>query len=133
MDRPALTLVKSDGLPDWFTIEWAVHDHRGWVEEIHDEFGGYLSWCYSGRPADADIEGTSAEMRAIAEAIEKGESAEFRRCAAIKTDQGYQLYSPRNSRTPYEASQEQAAHLAEEIRRVLKEVTDAGSDRSPSE
>lgn len=111
----ALTLRKSDSLDDWYVIEWAEHENRGWIERT--EYGGAFRW--SGRVSDADVEGTANEMRAIADAIEAGRSESFRRCAAHVCERGYQLSSPRNSQREALISHEQARHLASEIRRVL--------------
>lgn len=123
MSRP-LTLVKGEGIPDWYSIEWAEHENRYWTEERDAGGYPYYALCYSGRPSDACIEGTSAEMAAIATAIEQGGSVSFRRCEAISLDNGsYGLSSPRNSQFPAIVTKEQAQHLAAEIRRVLREQT----------
>jgi hypothetical protein len=116
--RP-ITLVRSGGLPDWFTVEWAEHENQHWVEPLGP---GSAALRYSGRVADADVEGTSSEMAAIADAIENGGSVTFRRCAAVALGDGrYSLFSPRNSQPEGAAviTPEQARHLAAEIRRVL--------------
>jgi hypothetical protein len=88
-----LTLRKSDWLDDWYVIERAEHDGRTWLEPIP----GGLAFMCSARLGDADIEGTAAEMLAIADAIETNRSVSFRRCAARREGTGYLLGSPRNS------------------------------------
>jgi hypothetical protein len=118
MER-ALTLVKCDGMPDWFSIEWARHANRHWLEP-DSEMPNVVHCRYSGRPSDADVEGTADEMAAIASAIETNASTSFHRCAARRVDDGYELSSPRNSQQPAHISFAQAAHLAGEIRRVLQ-------------
>lgn len=85
-----LTVRKSDFLDDW----WVVQPCLG----------------------NADIEGPSAEMLAIAAAIETGTSASFMRCAATHTQTVYLVCSPRNSTEPTEISHDDARALAAEIR-----------------
>ncbi len=113
-----ITLCKLEGLPDWYSIEWAEHENRVWTKPIP----GGLALMYSGRICDADVEGTSHEMLAIADAIDNRLSVSFRRCEARNIQVGYALSSPRNSRVAAAISYEQAAHLATEIRRVLAVV-----------
>lgn len=59
----------------------------------------------------AVVEGTFAEWAEIADAIQRGDSKRFTRCAAVReADGGYRLFSPRNSQdveawmTPDEAA-----------------------------
>lgn len=95
-------LVKCDVLGDWYTLERAEHDGREWVEENGEEriaYGPVNMWCRSARLEKYTcVEGTAAEWRAIAAAIEANDSAEFRRCAAERTEHGYLFYSPRNTK-----------------------------------
>ncbi len=105
-------VVPAKSLTDWWLIERAEHDGREWIEET--AWGG--SYRRSARLGSADIEGTSAEMLALAEAIEKGESAYFKRCAAERMAHGYLLSSPRNSDAPTLVSFEHARALAADIR-----------------
>ena len=92
--RRALALRKSDLADDWFVIEWAQHARRLELREIP---GGHALWS-SARMSDADVEGTGAEMRAIAEAILAGGGAQFRRCAAdVDHGDAVRVWSPRNS------------------------------------
>lgn len=70
----------------------------------------------------ADIEGDREEWTQIATALERGESISFKRCAAARTADGWELSSPRNSVTPTKITREQGTLLAAEIRRVLTEA-----------
>jgi hypothetical protein len=88
-----IACVKSESLDDWWLIERAQHDGAMWLEPCR----GGASLMTSARITNADIEGTSDEMLAIAHAIEQGESISFRRCAAVRVGLGYALSSPRNS------------------------------------
>lgn len=116
MER-ALTLRASEGGGDWFVIEWAEHEHRYGLKMLSP---GCMAMTWTGRVADADVEGTAAEMAAIATAIERGESANFYRCEAqAQLDGSYLLSSPRNSQEPARISAAQARHLAAEIRKAL--------------
>jgi len=108
-------LSKCDSIDNWWLIERAEHDGRRWFERT--EFGAALR-C-SSRLGNADIEGTGEEMLAIASAIERGESEDFRRCAAERTSDGYLMSSPRNSLEPTLISHEEAADLAADIRRKV--------------
>ena len=76
MDRQ-LTLRKSEWLDDWYVVEWAEHDGREWMEPT--TWGA--SFQRSARVSDAEVEGTRAEMLALAEALEAGKNESFRRCA----------------------------------------------------
>jgi hypothetical protein len=119
MSERALALVKSD-LADWYTIEWAEHEQRGWLERTGPSS---LSYRWSGRVSDADVEGTAAEMLAIAEAIERRGSVSFKRCAARRVENTYALSSPRNSQDPGVISWAQAQQLAATIRTTLDQVS----------
>lgn len=88
-----LTLVEDDG---WFTIEKAEHENEHRL--IPDAYGASL-W-YSGRIADADVEGTAEHMLAIAQAIIEKRDHDERRCAVemLMDCKSVAFYSPRNSR-----------------------------------
>ncbi len=125
-DDRAVTLAKSDGLSDWYAIEWAEHPNKHWMERASSDFWPeaiYHHLCYSGRIGDCCIEGTAAEMLAIAEAIERGKDASFKRCAVWPVPGGFSLCSPRNSQQDAQITDAQAKHLAAEIRRVVGEGT----------
>jgi len=98
---------------DWYTIERKEHDGRTWMEPFPE--GGGASLMLSARPSDACIEGPKEEMLEIASAITKGESVSFKRCAARKVGDTYELLSPRNSQTPAVLTLEEAAELADDI------------------
>ena len=108
--------VKSDVMDDWWVIERAEHDGRGWLEPT--EYGGMSFQC-SSRISDADIEGYGVEMLAIADAIEKGERASFKRCAVAPVEGGFKLWSPRNSQRPGVITKERAIDLAADIRKKV--------------
>jgi len=112
---PAVVCIKSDNLPDWYTIELAVHENKRWMEPT--DYGAKL--MYSGRISDACVEGTSEEMLAIAAAIKTRQSVSFRRCEADHVDNGYLLSSPRNSQEPGFISFSEADALAESITSVV--------------
>lgn len=119
-DRP-MTLVKSEGLDDWYTIEWAEHEHTHGFVRLSETGSAY--W-HSGRVCNACVEGPAEHMAGIAHAIETYGNFEERRCAVVQTINGrVALFSPRNSLREHIASDEAAQHLAREIRRVLAEAT----------
>lgn len=110
-----LTLRES-GLDDWYVIELAEHDGRTWLER--DGNGCYGLRC-SSRMSDADVEGTAAEMLAIANAIDARGHVSFKRCAVRWTDAHAEFWSPRNSQRRGIVSHDDARLLAEEIRAKL--------------
>jgi len=114
-----LTLRKSEWLDDWYVIERVHHDGRTWLEPM--EGGGVALMC-SSRLGNADIEGTSDHMRALAAAIDRHERESFKRCAVQPVEGGWHIWSPRNSIDPSIISDAQAQQLAGEIRRVLAEM-----------
>jgi len=75
-----------------------------------------------GRITDADVEGSGAEMLAIARAIEKRGRDDFKRCAVNAHMEPVLLWSPRNSQEHAEIALEVADQLAREIRAKLKVV-----------
>jgi hypothetical protein len=107
-------LVRSDDMPDWYTLERRHHDHV--YSLVKTEYGNALA--YSGRLGNACIEGHAHEWRMIANAIDRDESADFKRCAAIRTKDGYEFSSPRNS-TATLLTVECAQRIAAEIKQVL--------------
>lgn len=125
-----IALVKSDSLGDWYTIEKAEHENRHWMASV--DIGGYpcMSLMYSGRISDACVEGTAAEMLAIAEAIERREEESFKRCAVDARTDRVEFWSPRNSQRHGIVSREAADELAAQIRRELGSVQSAGAGQS---
>jgi hypothetical protein len=117
-------LVQSDEMDNWFTIERLEHAGRHWMEPVGENG---MKLMMSARPSDACIEGTAFEMRAIAIAINKGECARFKRCAAVFINlhdsqfmesgagEHYSLYSPRNSTIVARLTIEEAKELAADI------------------
>lgn len=125
------TLIKSD-LPDWYTIEHEEHDHTSWFDETFIENGEgkrvpYYSFRHSGRITKCDIEGSSAEMREIMEAIKSGKGASFKRCEAepIRNNGGvligFNVCSPRNDYEAEFITLDEANYLAKNMERVLAE------------
>lgn len=106
-----LTLT-AGSFEDWYLIERAEHDGRRWLEPT--DFG--LRLMLSARISDADVEGTSAEMRALGKAIEARGRASFKRCAVRVEGDRVFFRSPRNSQTEGECSLAEADALAAEIR-----------------
>lgn len=111
-----LTLTKSDFLDDWYLIERAEHDGRSWLEPIGPNATALR--C-SSRFSDADVEGTGAEMLAIADAIERRDRVSFKRCAVNARADPVTFCSPRNSRTDGECSLAEADELVALIRASL--------------
>lgn len=112
-----LVCNKSDWLEDWYVIECAQHDGRSWLEP-HE---GGLSFQCSERISNACVEGTLAEMKALATAIEARGRATFDRCAVrIDGDRAF-FRSPRNSTRDGECSYSEALELAQQINAI--EVT----------
>ena len=117
---------------NYWTIERAEHDGRNWMQPLGPHSSAYCLSSRLGEPSaepnmhnNADIEGDSYEMMAIAKAIENGlafgpghQSAQvsFRRCEAVVTEEGVELMSPRNMRFPVVISHANAKALAEDIR-----------------
>jgi glycine/D-amino acid oxidase-like deaminating enzyme len=110
LDVP-LTVTKSDWLDDWYIIKRAKHDGRNWVER-RDGHGALM--C-SSRINNADIEGTRAEMLALAKAIKAGGSASFWRCGVTTTPDGVLMCSPRNSTDSTLVATARAMELADQI------------------
>lgn len=107
--------VKHDSMNDWYTIERAEHDGRHWLEPVD---GGH-TLMYSGRIADADVEGDGDEMLSIAKAIEDRTSFGANRCAVRVSGNTVALWSPRNSRNPGHIPLSAADKLAASIRSVV--------------
>lgn len=119
-----LTLVKCEGMDDWYTIERAEHDGREWLESTGPNTKSFMR---SARISDACVEGYSSEMLALAEAIEKRECESFKRCAVDATSDRVEFWSPRNSQRPGIASWAEADELAALIRTTLAPVPLAGT------
>lgn len=112
------TVVRNeDSEWDWWTIERAEHDGREWWEPT--EYGSRLMTSARLSP-EACIEGTSADMLAIAAAIEQGASYDAPRCAVRTIANGVELESPRNSDYLVLITQERARELAADIRAKVK-------------
>lgn len=106
-----IKLVKSDSLPDWYTIERAVHENKDWWEPT--QYGS--AYQHSGRISDACVEGSLEEMKLIAKAIRARAKFEARRCAVhIENNRAF-FCSPRNSRKNASVPLEFADQLAEQI------------------
>lgn len=93
-----LTLRKSNSLDDWYVIERLHHDGNEWLKPIPHG----MAFCRSARFSDnADVEGTGAEMLAIASAIKQRKDESFKRCSVTFLEDGAVAFeSPRNSEEP---------------------------------
>lgn len=125
-DLPELTLVKSDSLDDWYTIERKDHENR--IDFIPTEYGASL-W-FSGRISDADVEGTSQEMLDIADAILSKSRVSHHRCAVIHEGNRVLFNSPRNSLQMGVTSPEHAVSLAMEIKGKFKSLSNSTKELS---
>jgi hypothetical protein len=112
-----LTIKKTDVIEDWYLIERAEHDGREWIEETGPHSSALR--C-SARFSDADVEGRSREMLAIAAAIEARGEAVFGRCAVDATGETVRFWSPRNSREDGLVTREEADDLARQVRTLLE-------------
>lgn len=112
-----LTMRKYDTIDDWYIIERAEHDGREWMEET-----GPNSFALrrSSRITEADVEGHSYEMKAIAKAIRARRYETFKRCGVDARTSPVRFWSPRNSGyTRGECSVEEADALAAMIEATL--------------
>ena len=100
---------------DWWTIERAEHEDKHWMRKT--EYGQAL--MYSGRIADACVEGDSGDMREIAKGILTGEGYHGGRCCVeIEGDLAF-FHSPRNSQDRGSVSLDVAKALAKQIAKEL--------------
>lgn len=111
-----LTIRKCENMGDWYVIEREEHDGREWLEQTGPNSAALR--C-SSRFSDADVEGTSFEMLAIADAITARSGAHFKRCAVRATGEDVEFWSPRNSQTHGWCTIAEARALAEEIRATV--------------
>lgn len=108
------------GMDDWHTITKAEHEG---VTEVRWSGGHGRLYC-SDRVSDACVEGTRAEMVAIANGIKARTPVSFRRCA-VSFDDGMEhalFRSPRNSSRPGMVPIARAVELADAI------LADTGGD-----
>lgn len=111
----ALTIRKSHFTDDWYLIERAKHDGREWLEKYDDG----ATFMHSARISNADIEGTSDEMLAVANAIETRDEFRAKRCAVKVVGDRVLLWSPRNSRKAASVPLAVADALVAQIRATL--------------
>lgn len=112
-----LTLKHHEDMGDWYVIERAEHDGRGWLEPIGLNASSFQ--C-SSRFSDADVEGTGAHMLEIAEAIEQGKSYYAKRCSVRISGGAAYFESPRNSRKEGWCTLAEAQDLARLIRETVR-------------
>lgn len=111
-----LTIRKCEHIENWYVIERAEHDGRAWMEPMGP---GAMALRLSARFSDADVEGTGAEMLAIADAIERRTRASFKRCMVDASTEPVRFASPRNSQRDGECSLAEAVELARSIRSTV--------------
>lgn len=111
----------SEVMGDWWVLERESHDGRDWIEPTGPNSGGLR--CSSRLDPSADVEGPAEQWLSIAEALENGQDAFFKRCAVRWKDGLASITSPRNSSRDAWVTQATARHLASEIRRKLKGTT----------
>lgn len=117
MDPIKLTLRKADDSDwDWWIIERAEHDGRSWMERTGPNS---MSLRCSSRFSDADVEGDSGEMRAIARAIQERGSFSAKRCSVEVAGDEVRFCSPRNSSVDGVTDLACADALAEMIEKTL--------------
>ncbi len=110
-----VVLVTGD-MDDWYTIEWAEHEGEHGLGQVAP---GVVGLTYTGRVSDACVEGSAAEMRALAAAIERRGHASFKRCGVrVEGDQVF-VWSPRNSTREGVISLAAADDLVTQIRAQL--------------
>jgi hypothetical protein len=111
----------SDDIRD---LDLALHCNQScWLDDWW-----VIETSYGGRLGTADVEGTAAEMRDLARAIERRERASAKRCAAAVTPEGVLLWSPRNSIGFVRVPLARADALAAEIRRAVGDAPAAAPE-----
>lgn len=100
---------------DWYKIERVNHDGRRWHQPMKYGLHGIQLMTSARLSPEADIEGTAAEMQAIALAI--GEHSTFwtDRCAVKCEGEVVEIWSPKNSEEPFRISYARAQALATQI------------------
>lgn len=111
-----LTLKLCDDIiPNWCVIERAEHNGASGIARTEHGF----AFVTAARFSDADVEGTRAEMLAIATAIEHRTAFHAERCAVHFEGDEVCFHSPRNSTRDGRVSIADADELAAEIRAKL--------------
>jgi len=123
-DRDAACVPNEDPDWDWYSIQWAEHEGRHWVERVNWDGIPGSALRFSGRLLDySDIEGDGHEMLEIAHAIEHGGCTDYGRCAVETLEDGtVELWSPRNSRGRARVTRRVALGIARSIRGVAPVV-----------
>lgn len=111
---------KSDAMTDWYVIERRHHDGRSWLKPIG---GNGMQFMTSSRLSpEADVEGTSGEMLAIAAAIRSGGSQRFKRVAVRWLPSCVEVWSPKNSLQATELTHAEALDLASQIEAMFPQA-----------
>ena len=118
-----IRLKKSDDINDWYTIVRAEHDGREWMERNGPNCSRYM--CSENLSPEACIEGSGAEMLAVAHAIKRGGQVSFQRCAVHFETDGVHFHSPKNSEHDGVVTVEEANELADQILGELTHNTEA--------
>lgn len=108
-----IRLNKCDALEDWFAIVRSEHDGREWMERIGPNSSRLM--CSERLSPEACIEGSAAEMLAIAHAIKAERSEAFTRCAVRFENDGVHFWSPRNSRHDGVVTIDEANEFADQV------------------
>ncbi len=111
-----IKLQKSEHMDDWYTIVRQEHDGREWWE---DTGPNRQTLRKSERISDACVEGTAAEMIALAEGIKTTHAVSFKRCSVFFDKDGVHFCSPRNSQVDGIVTAQEALEFADQVLREL--------------
>ena len=97
---------------NWYVIEKVCHEHKDGFTQVKENHFRYFN---TARISDADVEGTSSQLKRIAQAIKEGKEYREKRCAVYCDGDKVLLWSPRNSNRKAEVPRHRALELADRI------------------